>query len=161
MIIPISGIPHEGQHFQFDEDNIQVKGFIYPLKNGFDINGEIVAELKTECSFCTKDMSIPVREKFHEMMMLGGKISRQVKEVEIDPHEAEIHYVTGNEVDIRPIVDELIEVNMPIQPCCTSEVTAEGKPVCIKGSHYEKYLQNNPETPLKNPFEVLKNLKKN
>jgi uncharacterized metal-binding protein YceD (DUF177 family) len=161
MIISIRDIPHEGQAFDFNEDGIHVNGFIYPLKGGFDVNGEIDAQIGTECSFCAKNMTVPVKEKFHEMMMLEGKIARQLKEVEIDPHDLEIHYVNGNEIDLRPIVDEIVGVNMPIQPKCTTETTRDGHPACIEGSPYQKYLQENPESPLKNPFDVLKTLKKN
>lgn len=161
MIISIRDIPHEGQNFDFSEDGIHVKGFVYPLKGGFDVNGEIDAKIETECSFCTKEMTIPIKEKFHEMMMLEGKIARQLKEVEVDPNDLEIHYVNGNEIDLRPIVDELIGVNVPIQPKCTTELTEDGHPACIEGSPYQKYLRENPENPLKNPFDVLKTLKKN
>lgn len=161
MIISIRDIPNEGQNFDFDEDGISVKGYVYPLKNGFDISGEIDTKIETECSFCTKEMSIPIKEKFHEMMMLEGKIARQLKEVDVDPNDLEIHYVNGNEIDLRPIVDELIGVNMPIQPKCTTETTKDGHPACIEGSAYQEYLQKNPESPLKNSFDLLKTLKKN
>ena len=161
MIISVRDIPHEGQNFEFQEDGIVVKGFIYPLKGGFDINGEVDAKIDTECSFCTEPMSIPFKEKFHEMMMLEGKIARQLKEVEVDPNDLEIHYVNGNEIDLRPIVDELIGVNVPIQPKCTTEVTKDGHPKCVEGSVYQKYLQEQGQMGLKNPFEVLKTLKKN
>lgn len=161
MIISIINIPHEGQNFEFNEDGILVKGFIYPLKNGFDINGEIEASIKTECSFCAEDMQIPVKEKFHELMMLGGKITRQLQEEEVDPNDLEINYIQGNEIDLRPLVDEMIAVNMPIQPKCTEEVSKDGKPKCIEGSPYEKYLQENSSFNLKNPFDVLKTFKKN
>jgi len=161
MIINIMNIPHEGQNFEFDEDGIKVKGFIYPLKNGFDVSGEIVASLKTECSYCSEDMQIPVKEKFHELMMLEGKIARQLKEVEVDPNDLEINYIEGNEIDLRPLVDEMVGVNMPIQPKCTEEVTKNGQPKCIEGTPYEKYLQQNTDLHIKNPFDVLKNLKKN
>lgn len=161
MIINIRDIPHEGQNFEFNENGTHVKGFIYPLKNGFDITGEIVANLETECSFCADPMQIPVKEKFHEMVMLQGKIAKQLKEVEVDPNDLEIHYVDGNEIDLGPLVQEMIDVNMPIQPKCTEEVTKDGRPKCMEGSAYEKYLQNNPENPVKSPFDILKTLKKN
>lgn len=161
MIISTLNIPHEGQSFEFNEDGIFVKGFIYPLKGGFDVSGEFEAKIDTECSFCAKDMSIPVKEKFHEMMMLEGKIARQLQEVDVDPNDLEIHYVNGNEINLRPFIDEMIAVNMPIQPKCTTEVTKDGRPACIEGSSYEKYLQENHESPLKSPFDVLKTLKKN
>ncbi len=161
MIISARDIPHEGEDFDFQEDGLSVKGFIYPLKNGFDISGEVEAEIDTECSFCTSPMKVPVKEKFHEMMMIEGKIARQLKEVDVDPNDLEIHYVNGNEIDLRPIVDELVGLNMPIQPKCTQEVNANGQPLCVEGSPYQKYLQQNVESPLKSPFEVLKNLKKN
>lgn len=114
MIIPIRDIPNEGQNFEFNENGIHVKGFIYPLKGGFDISGEFDAYLETECSFCAEPMKIPVHEKFHELMMLKGKIARQLKEVEIDHNDLEINYFDGNEIDLGPIIHEMIDVNMPI-----------------------------------------------
>lgn len=161
MIINIVNIPHEGQNFEFTEDNIHVKGFIYPLKGGFDVSGDIKAELETECSFCADSMQIPVQEKFHEMMMFEGKTARQLKEEEINHNDLEINYLEGNEINLRPLVDELIGLNMPIQPKCTEELTQSGQPKCIEGSPYEKYLQQNADLKLKNPFDVLKTLKKN
>lgn len=161
MIINIRDIPHEGQNFEFHENGTHVKGFIYPLKGGFDVNGEIDGFLETECSFCAEPMKIPVKEKFHELMMLQGKMARQLKEIEVDPNDLEIHYVEGNEINLAPLVQEMIDVNMPIQPKCTEEVTKDGRPKCTEGSAYEKYLQNAPETAPKSPFDILKTLKKN
>ena len=161
MILSIRDIPHEGQNFEFNEDGIYVKGFVYPLKGGFDISGEFDAHLETECSFCAEPMKIPVHEKFHELMMLQGKIARQLKEVEINHNDLEIHYVDGNEIDLGPIIHEMIDVNMPIQPNSTEEVTKDGRPKCIEGTAYEKYMAENAESPIKSPFDVLKNLKKN
>lgn len=162
MIINIMNIPHEGQNFEFNEDGIQVKGFIYPLKDGFDVSGEIHASVKTECSYCTEDMQIPVKEKFHELMMMSDtKIARQLEDIEVDPNDLEINYIEGNEIDLRPLVDEMVGLNLPIQPKCTQETTKDGQPKCIEGTPYEKYLQENSGFSLKNPFDVLKNLKKN
>lgn len=161
MIIPIRDIPTEGHNFEWTEGDIKVTGFIYPIKNGFDINGEITAKVPMDCSFCANTIKIPVKEKFHEMVMLEGKIAKQLQETTDTAADLEIHYVQGHEINLKPIIDEVIGVNMPIQPKCVQKGAPAGFPECVADWDYQKYFEDTKEMPVKNPFEVLKNLKKN
>jgi uncharacterized metal-binding protein YceD (DUF177 family) len=162
MTLLIRDIPQDGQNFEWTEGKIKVKGFIYPIQGGFDLVGEISAHVSMDCSFCANTLEIPIQEKFHEVVVLGGgKIQGSQKEVELHQDELEVYYVDGPEIDLKPIVQQVVDVSLPLQPKCVQKGAPKGYPECIADWDYEKYTHQNDEKLRSNPFEVLKKLKKN
>lgn len=171
MFIPTHEIKNDVYSFSFSEqdkkvhkalsdilgDNtITITGNIYPIKGGYDINGEIHAQVPTQCSFCAKDMTIPVNEKFHQVMLISSKNARNPA-----ANDFELSYISGTEIDLSEVVREILNVSVPIQPQCSEERGSEGRPVCIPESDYKKYFVNNSSKEDANPFSILKNLRKN
>jgi uncharacterized metal-binding protein YceD (DUF177 family) len=162
MTLLIRDIPQDGQNFEWTEGKVKVKGFIYPIQGGFDLTGEISASVPMDCAYCTNSIEIPVKEKFHEVVVLGGgKLQGSSKEIELHKDELEVYYVNGSEIDLKPIVDQVVDVALPLQPKCVEKGAPADYPKCIADWDYQKFT--NTEAPIlrANPFEVLKKLKKN
>jgi len=162
MVLLIRDIPKDGQNFEWNENKTHVKGFIYPIQGGFDLSGHISSKVPMDCSFCTNLIDIPVEENFHEIIFLGApKTGTTKEEEEVQKDDLEVFYVDGPELHLLPIIQQVIDVSLPIQPKCVQKGAPKGYPECIADWDYEKFSHNGEEKLHNNPFEVLKNLKKN
>lgn len=175
MIIGIRDIPFSGKTMHFTEADadlrdalgdivrknaIELNITLFPVEGGADLHGEIKTKVPMDCSFCTNEISIPVSERFHELIMIGKSDRFHSKHGQDQvSDDLELSYVNAPEYDLAPLLREIVQSNSPIQPKCLERGGPEGSPKCIADWDYKKY--SDEESDIKtNPFAVLKDLKK-
>ncbi len=173
MIIGIRDIPFSGKTLKFTEADtdlrealgdivrknaIELTITLFPVEGGADLHGEIRTKVPMDCSFCTNEISIPVTEKFHELIMIGknGKFHSKHGQDQMSD-DLELSYVNNPEYNLTPLLREIVQSNSPIQPKCLERGGPEGSPKCIADWDYTKYSDTNPGIKV-NPFSTLKNL---
>lgn len=107
------------------------------------LKGDLSTVLELYCDRCTKpvptSLSIEVEEKFSS-----------------DPiDEEEIHMVSGNEIDLKPIFVNVILLNMPMKVVCSEEC----KGICLQcGQNLNNGACGCKEEELDPRFSVLRTL---
>jgi uncharacterized protein len=126
MKILISEIPHEGIDVE-REETVESDTIISPIKAKLKImkiasevivKGEVVADIKLQCSRCIKDfeheLSVPVDVVYHPLDELKGEERHEIMSGELD-----MDFYSGDEMDIMTLMKEQILLNIPMKPLCS------------------------------------------
>ncbi len=169
MKLGIREIPSEGLRVNWTKEDLKfndlqslnVEAFILPIQGGFDVTGTIQAQVPMDCSFCANSLPIPVKEKFHEVLLLSTpkkKVLDDNDEEVLEASGVDEFYIEGNEIDLTSLIRDTIETALPIQPKCVEKGAPKDYPTCKADWDYQSYLDQNSK-PLTNPFDALKSIK--
>lgn len=113
--------------------SIAVEGHVTNTGQGYLADGTIQTELQLECGRCLKPVRWPLSVRFFERFHsedegrpqpLSAFESAEDEEEEAD----EVHYFSGDEIDLAPVVREQILVAVPMKVVCTDDC----KGICPK-----------------------------
>ena len=135
MKVLIPQIPEEGLDLELQE-TIESDTIVSPIrarlrieKVGAEliIKGNVVADVKLQCSRCLKDfqsvLSVPVDVVYHPVEELKGENKHEIKFEELD-----MDFYSGEELDMFDLLKEQIALNLPMKPLCTDLC----KGICLK-----------------------------
>jgi uncharacterized protein len=177
MIIKLNEINDDGEDFDFssaDEelaeglsDVLKGKPFtaqlrIVPAGDAFDVQGNFSVKVPEMCSLCAQDIDVPVKERFHEILLVGMKNKTDIKGSSEDFEDPDLNatHIKNFEFNVADFLREQILLAMPIQPKCSE--TCQGLCVICGEDRNQKDCGHNPlEIPKKSAFSVLKDLKLN
>lgn len=120
------------------------------IVNGGDsvlyVKGICSVKLQTSCSRCLENFEIDVDGEIFGYVVLNNLEERK-DELGVDEC---IEYNSNHTIDISPLIEGAVIIELPISPLCSED--CEG----IEGYS----IKNNDENSgMQHPFEVLKNLK--
>lgn len=106
--------------------SLVVEGQVTNTGESYLAEGLIRTELQLECGRCLKPFRWPVHvrfcERFHSEDEGKPKSLSAFESAEDDEDEAdEIHYFSGDVLDLSPAIREQILIAMPMKPICTEE----------------------------------------
>ncbi len=135
MKLLIPDIPEEGFDIELKE-TVEADAVLSPIRaqlriekvgNEVVVRGELIADVKLQCSRCLKDfwseLSIPVDVIYHPVEELKGEDKHEIKVEELD-----MDFYSGEEMDLLALVREQIVLNFPMKPLCTDLC----KGICLK-----------------------------
>ncbi len=133
--INLKQLPENGEQFQFDaahaglhsrladligERTYHVDLTVRPQGNVFEIVGEITTEMDRVCSHCGRDLTVPIRDEFNELIVVLNERPRAGH----SGHTGSLlegpacNYVTGYEFDLAEFIHEHIALAEPALPLC-------------------------------------------
>ena len=126
MKVLISEIPEEGINAVLKEkvdsetiiSPISARLKISKVENEVMVKGEVVADVKLQCSRCLTDFShkldIPVEVVYHPLDELKGEERHEIMGEELD-----MDFYSGEEMDLIELMKEQIILNIPMKPLCS------------------------------------------
>jgi uncharacterized protein len=162
MKILISEIPHEGIDVE-REETVESDTIISPIKAKLKImkiasevivKGEVVADIKLQCSRCIKDfeheLSVPVDVVYHPLDELKGEERHEIMSGELD-----MDFYSGDEMDIMTLMKEQILLNIPMKPLCSDLC----KGICRTcGKNLNDGACHCPQKETDSRFDILKKI---
>jgi len=127
MKVLISEIPEEGLDVECKEtvesdtilSPISARLKIMKIGNEVIVRGEVVADVKLQCSRCIMDfeykLSVPVDVVYHPLEELKREERHEIMAGELD-----MDFYSGEEMDIIMLAKEQIDLQMPMKPLCTN-----------------------------------------
>lgn len=177
MIIHLKEIPSEGKSFDFSrrsgelndvlgdligEQDYKVHLDVTPVGNSFDVRGNIDATYSELCSFCASNFNLPVREKFHELVLLEDQNHIKGFDETWTPNE-EIGVTAVDdtaEFNVSDLIREVLALAEPIQPACRPDCKGLCH-VCGQDLNEATCGCAGSQNLADSPFSILKKLKLN
>lgn len=126
MKLLIPDIPKEGLDLELEE-TIKSDHIVSPIRahlkidkvgTEITIKGDLVAEVKLQCSRCLKDLykniDIEIDVVYHPVEELKDEEMHEIKIEELD-----MDFYSGVELDLLNLMNEQIILNLPMKPLCT------------------------------------------
>lgn len=126
MKILISEIPNEGLDIDESENiesdiirlPVQIRLRVEKVGTEVMIRGNLIAEAYLQCSRCVGDfcsvLTVPVDVVYHPLAELKGDESHEVASDELNTD-----FYSGDELDILSLINEQIELALPMKPLCS------------------------------------------
>jgi uncharacterized protein len=142
MKIRLNEIPQEGRSYDFDrksgeldasledllgQNEYEVKMFIKPIGNAYDLRGELKTAITEVCSSCGYDVELPVRRKFHEILFEEQEDHRKShsvhgnQSVDFLGEGPSMTSYKGDIFDAGEYAHEQIGISLPFYPTCGTE----------------------------------------
>ncbi|HOJ43749.1 MAG TPA: DUF177 domain-containing protein [Syntrophorhabdaceae bacterium] len=122
-------------------------------KDALNITGNLNCIVYLMCSRCLDEFPYMINTKVDFKMMSQG-LAPHEPEVELKRDEMDIYYYEGNEIELEPIINEEIILNIPIKPLCKESCKGLCQ-ICGKNLNYEQCDCNKTENTILG--EKLKN----
>jgi uncharacterized protein len=163
MKLLISDIPSEGIEVDLNEI-IESEKIVSPIKahlriekidSEIVIKGEMMADVKLQCSRCLKDfhnmLTVPVDVVYHPIEELKGAEKYEIKGGELD-----MDFYSGEEMDLLALLNEQVLLNLPMKPLCDDSC----KGICLTcGTDLNAGMCNCIEKDIDPRLKGLKELK--
>lgn len=105
-------------------------------KETLNINGMLNCIVTLTCSRCLDEFTYLINAKV-DFKMIPQDLAPHEPEIELKRDEMDVYYFEGNEIELEPIINEEIMLNIPIKPLCRE--TCRGLcPICGKNQNYEQ-----------------------
>lgn len=185
MKINLFEIPEDGKQFEWTnkkaelaevladlihEKTFKIEAYIRPLNSkDFEMTGTIKTMAPEQCSRCALDFDLDIDVRFQEIMIphqpgdRTGKYARvnHLSDIHHEDRPSVVEYFANGDFDIAEYLHEQIALMIPFNPA-PAEDKAGKCSLChipIQGQSFG-FEDQMPETRANNPFEILKNLKK-
>ncbi|MDQ3712458.1 MAG: DUF177 domain-containing protein [Acidobacteriota bacterium] len=120
-----------------------------------DVEGEIFAEVETECSRCLLTTDLKLEFSF-EAAFITAENYTEAKEAQIKEDDLDVSIFSGDEIDVKELVREQILLNLPEQTFCREDC----KGVCEKCGANRNLIDCNCEVKEVDPrWQGLRKLK--
>ncbi len=121
-------------------------------KGGVQINGEISATIEEICVVTLEPFTTQVRESVERIFERAGGPPAQAPVLDLESIEDDVpDVIDGGSIDIGEIAVETLALSLSAYP---------RKPGAVFQNHMESDPDSNDDPAKKNPFDVLKQLKK-
>lgn len=137
------------------KNNVKLSGKLIKRLTQVDVEGNISAEIETECTRCLlpieKELKIPFNVSF-----VTPENYTEEKEAEINENDLQVSIFEGDKINLTEIVREQILLNLPLQVFCKDDC----KGLCPKcGINQNLQNCNCDEKDVDPRWSALKNLK--
>lgn len=88
---------------------------------GVELEGEVEAVVRTECSRCAETFQWDLRTRLFLVAVPGAEPETGPGEAEVGEDDAEILFAPGGTVDLREIALEQVHLNLPLKPVCRED----------------------------------------
>ena len=106
---------YKNEEFSFWKDGeITVEGVISSNGHIMEAAGNIKVVLKCLCNACLEEITVKLHIPFHQKYQ---KIEREGN-FENEPDEDDLNYYTGEEIDLKPLIREILILNQPLRQVC-------------------------------------------
>jgi uncharacterized protein len=107
---------------------IEWRGQIDRLDDGFLLRADLAYGQTLACQRCLRPVRNRVEETV-ELLLVEHEKGAEAEERELEEEDLGIVVIDGSEIDLRPILDEQMQLNVPMRPLC-KEDCAGLCPVC-------------------------------
>ncbi|HOP85447.1 MAG TPA: DUF177 domain-containing protein [Syntrophorhabdaceae bacterium] len=105
-------------------------------KDTLSIKGNLDCIVYLTCSRCLDEFPYMINTKV-DFKMMSQDLAPHEPELELKRDEMDIYYYEGNEIELEPILNEEIMLNIPIKPLCKESCKGLCQ-VCGKNMNYEQ-----------------------
>lgn len=98
---------------------VRFEGQVVRVEGGFALDGEIAYRGMLECSRCLEPYRFDAGEEFSLLLYKSGP--RGGSEVSLEKGDLDVSFYEGTELPVRPIVEERIQMAVPMKPLCREE----------------------------------------
>lgn len=105
-------------------------------KDNLHVEGILSCIVSLICSRCLDEFSYMINTKV-DFKMVAQNLAPNEPEIELKRDEMDIYYYEGNEIELEPILNEEIMLNIPIKPLCKESCKGLCQ-VCGKNQNYEQ-----------------------
>lgn len=178
LSVELKEIPQNGQSFEFSRQNkilnktlkpligseeYEVKIYINPMANIYEITGEITTQIPLICSRCAKDLKKTITKKVNEVLfVMNEKPDIQQKSLKRTSFSEEsqlfCHIIDDDTFNLGDYIYEQLAVSLPERPLGEdSKACDEGQcPNFIKFQKESSFKGNiEPHLGSLNPFSAL------
>ncbi|MBX9765625.1 MAG: DUF177 domain-containing protein [Bdellovibrionales bacterium] len=177
MIIRLNEINDDGEDFDLSSADEELreglsdilKGQVFtakmrivPAGDAFDVQGNFTAKIPETCSLCADDIQLPLKERFHEILLIGTKNKTELKGSSEDFEDPDLNatHIKNFEFNVTDFLREQFLLAMPTQPKCSEDCKGLCL-ICREDRNVTDCGHNPLEIPKKTAFSVLKDLKLN
>lgn len=86
-------------------------------RQGVELQAQLAAELRLECSRCTDAFDLPLRADFF-LTLVGDAVEYGPLEAQLAEADATLFYAKGGQLDLAEIAAEQIYLHLPLKPVC-------------------------------------------
>jgi len=176
MILYLREIPKEGRKLVLNEFTgelteslkdivgalpYRLEADIIPMGESYDIRGEIQTSSEQTCSFCADTFWLPIKEKFHEMIL--GEDQKTLSGFDENWLHEDVHVLdleNPYEFNFGELIHEVVALAIPSQPEC--QKNCKGLcPECGENRNEEDCHCAEQKKLEESPFSVLKSVNLN
>ena len=99
---------------------VRWRGQIQRLDSGFLLRADLAYDQTLACQRCLGSVTEPVEEEI-ELLLVRHEPGAEEEERELEEEDLGIMVVDGDEVDLRPVLLEQMQLNVPMRPLCREE----------------------------------------
>ena len=137
MIIDLQSIDFEGKDYHFNQDSDELLGafkdligtadfdiklFISPLGNTYQITGALSSEYPEKCSRCGYDIQVPLKNKINEIVVIEKQRPRNTQGSQSQPNfeseGPEVTYINSSDFDLKEFLYEMMASGFAKYPAC-------------------------------------------
>lgn len=125
----------------------------------YDVVGRVIGEVGLMCSRCLKSFSHQLDQRVN--LRFSQEIPQEIDsdenaDLELTADQIGLHYIRGDELDLRDAIQEQVVLALPIKPLCSNSCNG----LCPKcGADLNQGPCGCGDNGRGSPFDVLKNLK--
>ncbi len=103
-------------------------------KNRIKVRGLIGCMVILTCSRCLEDFGYLINARF-DFDLLSYDSAPDTQELELRRDEMDVYYYEGGEIELEPLINEEIMLNIPVKPLCRE--SCKGLcPICGTNQNY-------------------------
>ena len=98
---------------------VRFEGEVTRIEPGFSLQGELTYSGRLECSRCLAFYPFEEEERFS--LVLYRRVPQGSEERELEKSDLDVYFYEDAQVAVRPIVEERIQLAVPMKPLCSPE----------------------------------------
>jgi DUF177 domain-containing protein len=99
---------------------VRWQGQIRRLDSGFLMRAGLAYEQTLACQRCLGSVTEPVEDEI-ELLLVRHERGADEEERELEDEDLGVMVIDGDEVDLRPLLVEQMQLNVPMRPLCREE----------------------------------------
>ncbi|HMF07918.1 MAG TPA: DUF177 domain-containing protein [Thermoanaerobaculia bacterium] len=114
--VPASGL---GREPLLEVSPVHFEGEVARIERGYSLQGRLAYGGKLECSRCLAAYPFQQQDRF--TLVLYKRATPEQDERQLDRTDLDAYFYDQPEVPVRPIVEERIQLAVPMKPLCSEE----------------------------------------
>jgi uncharacterized protein len=99
---------------------VRWRGEVRRLDSGYLLRADLAYDQTLACQRCLASTTQPVEEEI-EILLVRHEPGAEEEERELEEDDLGVMVVDGDEVDLRPLLLEQMQLNVPMRPLCREE----------------------------------------
>jgi len=148
------------------DNNFEVRFNILPVGNAYSLKGEVKTGMDLQCSKCATDLSIPIKAKLNELIVVekpmskGDQLVRANHAHELQDSGPDYLMLENESFKVADYIHEVIGLAEPIQPVCPPENARECADALKNIQRDWLSVGDSAGQSIKaNPFQILEKMK--